>query len=62
MDLANQVIMQSTIPDLLLAKPVVRHGDKPDIEEFTDLPSLAQSLIEISRSHDHQKSIDPLVS
>jgi DNA helicase-2/ATP-dependent DNA helicase PcrA len=46
MDLANQIITQSSTPDLVLAKPVVRHGDKPVISEFNDLPKLALSLLE----------------
>lgn len=31
MDLANEVLKLSKIPELVLARPVVRHGDKPGI-------------------------------
>jgi len=57
MDLANQVITQSLTPDLILAKPVVRHGDKPDIAEFTDLPDLVQSLLENIRKVRSEKYV-----
>jgi DNA helicase-2/ATP-dependent DNA helicase PcrA len=34
MSLANEVIKLSKLPDLVLARPVVRHGDKPGIYSF----------------------------
>jgi DNA helicase II / ATP-dependent DNA helicase PcrA len=43
MSLANEVLKLSTIPGMVLARPVVRHGDKPGIykcnteKEFIDL-------------------------
>lgn len=36
MNVANQVIMQLSNDKLILAKPVVRHGEEPDFIEFRD--------------------------
>lgn len=44
MELANQIIKQSSNPGLILAEPVVRHGAKPQVKETQDYQQLAQYL------------------
>jgi DNA helicase-2/ATP-dependent DNA helicase PcrA len=48
MDLANEVIKKANLPDAILAKPVVRHGQRPDYRIYEDetllLPSLSEAI------------------
>ncbi|PWK14966.1 RNA polymerase recycling motor HelD [Tumebacillus permanentifrigoris] len=48
MELANRVIVHSNTPGLVLAKPVVRHGEQPTQEVFTEEQALiAQVLADV---------------
>ncbi|KEO81905.1 RNA polymerase recycling motor HelD [Tumebacillus flagellatus] len=50
MNLANRVIVHSSTPGLVLAKPVVRHGEEPRQEVFTEESALiAQVLADVER-------------
>ena len=44
MNLANEVLKLSNLPDLVLAKPVVRHGRKPQIYRIPDFNELIPTL------------------
>lgn len=44
MELANQIIKQSSNSGLILAEPVVRHGVKPRLVYVQDYPTLAKQL------------------
>lgn len=44
MELANRVISFSANPDLILAKPVIRHGEKPELKEFSQGKDLVDTL------------------
>ncbi|WP_339061721.1 3'-5' exonuclease [Tepidibacillus marianensis] len=46
MNVANEIIRQSQVPDLLLAKPVVRHGEKPFFISYEEVfaVSLAENI------------------
>ncbi|MCC5912119.1 MAG: AAA family ATPase [Clostridiaceae bacterium] len=46
MNLANEVIDKLTNPEIVLAKPVIRHGDKPEIREFSEKEPLLEALQE----------------
>jgi DNA helicase-2/ATP-dependent DNA helicase PcrA len=46
MSLANEVIRQSQTPGLLLAEPVVRHGDKPEVVVALNEKELINELAE----------------
>ncbi|MBL0385690.1 AAA family ATPase [Tumebacillus sp. ITR2] len=45
MNLANRVIVHSQTPGLVLAKPVVRHGDEPRQEVFTEESDLIARVL-----------------
>jgi len=44
MDLANEIIENAHLPNIIFAKPVIRHGDKPEIEEFKDTKDILHSI------------------
>ncbi|MDT8718974.1 AAA family ATPase [Clostridium sp. 19966] len=46
MELANNIISKLGKEGIILAKPVIRHGEKPDIEEFKDKNELIETLEE----------------
>jgi len=46
MDLANNVIKNAQLPNVILAKPVIRHGDKPQIAEFKNTKEIIDSITE----------------
>ena len=53
MEFANKIIKKSDIKDLILANPVIRHGDKPQMKGFEDKKDLVQI---IKRKIDEEKS------
>lgn len=44
MDLANEIIKKSTTPGLVLAKPVIRHGEKPELKQFATADEIVQAV------------------
>lgn len=44
MNLANEIIDKLSYPQIVLAKPVIRHGDKPEIAEFDTTEKLFKDL------------------
>ncbi|KAB3527282.1 RNA polymerase recycling motor HelD [Alkaliphilus serpentinus] len=44
MNLANEVIKKLNNPNIVLAKPVIRHGDKPFVKAFTEETSLMKDI------------------
>ncbi|ACB84480.1 RNA polymerase recycling motor HelD [Natranaerobius thermophilus] len=46
MNLANQILEQSVNDNVPLARPVVRHGKKPENNVYTQIPDLIQDLAE----------------
>ncbi|MFZ5944002.1 MAG: RNA polymerase recycling motor HelD [Bacillota bacterium] len=44
MDLANKVIKNVQLPNIILAKPVIRHGDKPLVAEFKNTKEIIKSI------------------
>ncbi|SNS06881.1 DNA helicase-2 / ATP-dependent DNA helicase PcrA [Anaerovirgula multivorans] len=44
MNLANEIIDKLSSPEIVLAKPVIRHGDKPEIAEFDTTEKLFKDL------------------
>lgn len=59
MNLANEVIKALKNPSTVIAKPVIRHGEKPDFKEFNNKDNLVKALEEsISiRQSENYKSI-----
>jgi DNA helicase-2/ATP-dependent DNA helicase PcrA len=45
MNLANQIIQQSTSPGIVLAEPVVRHGDLPVYHSFEEKNGFVSSVV-----------------
>ena len=75
MNLANEIIRQSQVPNLILAKPVVRHGEKPALIQYQNdfVPDLEQKIKEmkeqgfksiaiISKTIEECQKIDDLIN
>ncbi|SET80430.1 DNA helicase-2 / ATP-dependent DNA helicase PcrA [Natronincola peptidivorans] len=58
MNLANAIILKLANPRIVLAKPVIRHGDKPEMREFSEKEVLLEGLQEkLQQIKDNYKSI-----
>ncbi|KMT21152.1 RNA polymerase recycling motor HelD [Clostridium cylindrosporum] len=59
MNLANEVIKALNNPDTVIAKPVIRHGEKPEYREFDNKDILIEGLEEkiLKRQGENYKSI-----
>ncbi|WP_129595917.1 RNA polymerase recycling motor HelD [Anaerophilus nitritogenes] len=44
MNLANEIIKQYENPNIVLAQPVIRHGNKPQVKSFDSSPKLIEQL------------------